>query len=212
MSLPAHPPPPWRLHGEAAILPAPVRAGAARAAGLPPGVRLLAAGGWTVGGLLLARYDAEATLPYHELIVFSGLATKAESRAPAFVVSHIYVDSPASLAGGRAIWGLPKELATFVWGPRAVEVVHEDGRPLLRASLRRRTGRAGLPLPAPVLGTDAGGAGALRTAGSGRLGAAAPVLARLEVPARSPFAGLGLPARLAGVAGDALDLVFPAPA
>jgi hypothetical protein len=28
-------------------------------------------------------------------------------------ITHIWVDSPASLAGGRELWGIPKELATF---------------------------------------------------------------------------------------------------
>jgi hypothetical protein len=28
-------------------------------------------------------------------------------------VTHIWVDSPASAAGGRALWGIPKELGTF---------------------------------------------------------------------------------------------------
>jgi len=28
---------------------------------------------------------------------------------------HIYVDNPDSIAGGREIWGLPKEMAEFTW-------------------------------------------------------------------------------------------------
>ena len=198
-----YPPPPWNLRGEAAILAAPVRVADARRFDVPAGARLLSAGGWTLGGVLLARYDETATLPYHELIVFSGLAL-AGGR-PGFVVSHIYVDSPASVRGGREIWGLPKELASFTWSPKDVRV-EQDGRPLLAARLRRRAPRLVLPLVAPVAGDRAGVT--VHAAGTGRMRAAL-ALARLEVPPASPFAGLGLDGSRAGVAGDRLDLRFP---
>ncbi|HEX8101619.1 MAG TPA: acetoacetate decarboxylase family protein [Solirubrobacteraceae bacterium] len=201
----SHPPPPWRLRGEAAIFAAPVRADAARRFAPPTGARILAAGGWTLGGALLARYDETATLAYHELIVFSALA-RAGGAPPAFVVSHIYVDSEASLSGGHAIWGLPKELAAFDWSPRAVAVRREDGVPLLRARWRARAGRVPVPLYAPVLGGRDGVT--VRAAGFGRL-AAAPALAALEVPVESPFAALALGGTRAGIAGGGLDLRFP---
>lgn len=204
----SHPPAPWRLRGDAAILLAPVRLTATRAVRLPPGLTLVGVSGWTVGGVLLARYDETATLPYHELIVFSGLARPAGSARVAAIVSHLYVDSEASLAGGRAIWGLPKELADFGWSPARV-TVRQAGRTLLDARIRRRRGiRAPLPLLAPALGTLDGtpavavGRGILR---------GGPALARLEVPAESPFARLGLQGARLGVAGSGLDLHFPAP-
>jgi hypothetical protein len=202
----AHPPPPWRLRGEAAVLLAPVRVAATRAAHLPPGLSLLAAGGWTVGGLLLARYDETATLAYHELIVFSGLA-RAGARTGA-IVSQIYVDSPASQAGGRQIWGLPKELAEFGWSPNRV-TVRQGGTSLLDARLRRRsTVATPLPLLAPAFGTLAGRPALAVGRGTLRGG---PVLARIDVPAQSPFAGLGLAGTRIGLAGAGLDLHFPAP-
>lgn len=205
-----HPPAPWRLRGEAAILLAPVRAATTRSLPLPPGLELVALGGWTVGGILLARYDETATLPYHELIVFSGLARPVGSARAGAIVSHIYVDSERSVAGGRAIWGLPKELADFEWSPRRV-TVRQGGRTLLDARIRRRRGlRAPLPLLAPAFGTlrDA----PARAVGRGIL-RGGPALARLEVPPQSPFAALGLgDAARVGVAGAGLDLPFPAPA
>lgn len=201
----AYPPAPWRLRGEAAVLVAPVRVDAARRFPLPPGARIVSAGGWTLGGVLLARYDETATLAYHELIVLSALARVPGAR-PAFVVSHIYVDSEASLHGGHGIWGLPKELAAFDWTPRAVSVERE-GATLLRATLRGRLSGPPLPLYAAVYGTLAGGA--VRAAGRGTL-RGAPVLGRLDVPAESPFAPLGLSGTRAGLAGAGLDLHFPA--
>lgn len=179
-----YPPAPWRLRGEAAIVAARVREASAERL-RSPGRVLLTARGWTLGGVLLARYDTRATLPYHELIVFSGVAC-AGARV-AFVVSHIYVDSLASLHGGREIWGLPKELADFKWDARDVTVT-QDGRTLLRASLRRRAGRLLLPLHAPVFGELAGAS--LFAAGRGFL-KGMPALAELDVAPRAPSPSSG---------------------
>lgn len=199
------PPAPWRLCGDAVMVIARVGADAARSYPAPSGVKLVSAGRSTVGGILLARYDERATLPYHELIVFSGLARAAGK--PAFVVSHIYVDSISSLWGGRAIWGLPKQLAEFDWGPQSIEVFR-DGRRLIHASVRKREGRRlTLPLYAPVFGDRAGAT--VRAAGRGRL-RGGPALARLDVPPTSPFAGLHLEGPHLAVAGSGLDLHFPA--
>ena len=202
----AHPPPPWELRGSAALVPVPVRAAAARAARLPAGARLLTAGGWTVGGLLLADYDDTATLRYHELVVFSGLV--AVDGRPAAVVSHIYVDLEASLEGGRAIWGLPKELADFRAASDGIAVSRADGTPIVHLRVRRRARRAHVPLWAPVAGTLGGRAA--RTAALGRLRALLAT-AEVDVPAASPLTALGLGGRRLVLAGDELDLPFPAP-
>ena len=86
-----YPAPPWHLNGEFIVVPALVRPRA-------------------LGGVLLANYTS-GTLVYRELIVFS------HATARGMVISHIYVDDEQSLSGGREIWGLPKELATFEYGP-----------------------------------------------------------------------------------------------
>jgi hypothetical protein len=202
----AYPAAPWDLRGRVAVVPVPVRASAARAAGLPSGARLLTAGPWTLGGLLLADYDETATLRYRELIVFSGLAT-AGGR-PAFVVSHIYVDLDASLAGGRAIWGLPKELARFEARGGRIAMRAADGRGLATIALRRRARSARLPLWAGVIGTLGGVAARTATTGSLR---GSQATAHVEVPAESPFAALGLDGRHVALAGDRLALPFPPP-
>jgi acetoacetate decarboxylase len=201
-----YPAAPWDLRGRVAIVPVPVRADAARAAGVPPGARLLTAGAWTLGGLLLADYDETATLRYHELIVFSGLA--AAGGRPAFVVSQIYVDDDASLAGGRAIWGLPKQRAGFEARAGRIEVRDDAGGVLATLALHRRARAARLPLWAGVIGT-LGGAAA-RTATTGTLRGSLATAA-LEVPDRSPFAPLGLSGRHVALAGSELDLPFPLP-
>jgi hypothetical protein len=202
----AYPAAPWELRGRVALVPVPVRADAARAAGVPRGARLLTARAWTLGGLLLADYDETATLRYRELIVFSGLA--AAGGRPAFVVSHIYVDDDASLAGGRAIWGLPKQRASFEASAGRVTVRGAGGGALATVGLRRRARAATLPLWAGVVGTLGGAAARTATTGTlrGSLAAAA-----VEVPGESPFASLALSGRHVAVAGSELALPFPLP-
>jgi Acetoacetate decarboxylase (ADC) len=139
-------------------------------------------------GLFLATYTGE-TLAYHELIVFRrGL-----------VVSHIYVDDERSLAGGRAIWNLPKELAEFEVS-RGRFVARRGGELLVDARIRRRDGVVPLPLLAPAIGElDGHRRFAL---GRGRM-RAAPALVTLD-------GRFGRGTRL-GLAGDRLDLIMPAP-
>jgi acetoacetate decarboxylase len=189
------PPAPWRLYGEVTLIPARVRVADARRVHVPDGVRLLSARGYTLGGVLLADY-AGGTLAYRELIVFSAVGMLRGR--PGFLVSHIYVDSPASVLGGREIWRLPKELAEFTYSRSAVEVRQGDAT-LLRARIRRRRGRIPLVLPAPALGDGALAVGRIRMRG-------VPALATLEVPEASPFAALGLAGTRPALAGDRMWL------
>ncbi|WP_088893223.1 acetoacetate decarboxylase family protein [Leptolyngbya ohadii] len=69
--------------------------------------------GKTIGGVYLSAYKSGSVLQYNELIVVSGLIYHAGTIGG--WVSHIYVDNPDSIAGGREIWGLPKEYAEFKW-------------------------------------------------------------------------------------------------
>ena len=189
----AYPPAPWHLRGDAVVVPVPIRADRARPF-LPGDVELVAPGGWTVGGVLLARYDETATMAYRELIVFAGMV-----RAGAKVgmwVSHIVVDLDASVAGGRAIWGLPKEL-------------ERNAAHLVVARVRPPRLRLPLPLTPAVFGRGPEGE-LLWTATHGTLRGGA-ALVRLEVPDGSPLAPLGLDGTWPAIAGDRLDLPFPAP-
>jgi acetoacetate decarboxylase len=172
-----HPPPPWHLNGELILVPALVKPRA-------------------LGGAMLVDYRS-GTLAYRELIVFS----RATRRG--MVVSHIYVDDEQSLAGGRNIWGLPKELATFEY-ERHRFTARQGDVTLLHAKLRRRPGVLPLLLPTPIT-SDAG-----QTVGLARI-KAAPALVRLEVPDNSPFANLNLHGTHVALAGDDLDLRMPAP-
>jgi len=172
----SHPAPPWHLNGEFIVVPARVKPRA-------------------LGGVLLANYTS-GTLAYRELIVFS------HATARGMVISHIYVDDEQSLRGGHAIWGLPKELATFAYEPTRFEARQE--RTLLSARIRRRPGLLPLIVPAPIV-SEAGA-----TLGIARV-KAAPALVTLDVPPDSPFAHLGLDGTHLGLAGDDLRLTMPPP-
>src|SRR5205809_4506835 len=108
------PPPPWILrgsaHGRFFLTDS-----ASLNRRLPDG--FLAVNCWpgrTVGGIVAARYGEGSTLQYSELVVFGGVVRCR--REIGLWVSEIYVDSEQSIAGGREMWGLPKEPAEFDWG------------------------------------------------------------------------------------------------
>lgn len=145
--------------------------------------------GKTLGGVYIAYYSGTPVQEYNELIIVSGIVSQA-GKIGAWV-SHIYVDNPDSVAGGREIWGLPKELAQFDWkltGLPSVQV-RQDDRPLCTLSCTWRSPTLNLPLTAPVLSRldskllmfEAHGKFNLQLIGS-----------NLSVPTTSPFALLNL--------------------
>jgi acetoacetate decarboxylase len=145
--------------------------------------------GKTLGGVYLASYGPGSVLEYNELIVVDALTRHAGRSG--FWISHIYVDNADSVAGGREIWGLPKDLAQFTWErgeQRQVLVRHEDRLLcILRYGHEGSLWRQRLMMPSfsirePDLLFSKGAINA-------RLGVAR---GRLEVPAESPFAALGL--------------------
>jgi acetoacetate decarboxylase len=69
--------------------------------------------GKTLGGVYAAAYRTGSILEYNELIVVGALVWEGGKLGS--WISHIYVDNPDSIAGGREIWGLPKQEAEFIW-------------------------------------------------------------------------------------------------
>ncbi len=69
--------------------------------------------GKTLGGVYFSNYCSGSVLEYNELIIIPAVVGY-QGKFGGWV-SHIYVDNPDSVAGGREIWGLPKELADFTW-------------------------------------------------------------------------------------------------
>lgn len=96
----------------------------------------------------LMRYR-EGTLQYDELMV--GPLVRRGLHMGLWV-SHIWVDSVASLWGGRRMWSLPKELATFTWEEGRVRVADAAG-PIATFGVERRAGLGpSLPVPMPGIG------------------------------------------------------------
>lgn len=93
-----------------------------RPAPLPVGLRPLLGAHTRV--VALARYLSGSTLVYDELIIATPALIGAR---PGLAIEYIWVDSLASLWGGRRIWGLPKEPADFEWSEGGVRVSDSAG-------------------------------------------------------------------------------------
>ena len=142
----AYPPAPWTATSQ-------YWAGFFRAdqpASLPRGLRPLLGARTRV--VTMVRYLPGSTLVYDELIVAVPVLL---GWRPGLYIDHIWVDSLASLWGGRRIWGLPKNLANFAWTDHGVTVTDSAGL-IIDLALERRPAH-GLALP-------------FATAGVGRLG------------------------------------------
>ncbi|MCI0383065.1 acetoacetate decarboxylase family protein [Streptomyces sp. CNQ085] len=144
--LPPYPPAPWSFRGHlwAALLPVH------RRLPVPPDLRPLA--GTSLLAVGLVRYR-EGTLVYDELAM--GPLVRRGRRA-GLLIDRIWVSDAASVRGGRDIWDLPKQLASFTWTDRSVHVADHDG-PV--ASLTFAPGRLRLPalaLPLPGFSGSAG--------------------------------------------------------
>jgi len=134
MALPAgvdttYPPAPWHMHGQLWLSLFRVRRGDHPER--EPGIY----------GAALVRYEQPSPLTYCELLVAHLVATGSTSGpSKAVSISDIWVDLPASVAGGRELWAIPKDLCEFTWhsdrrGPltRTAWTTSLDGRPLATA-------------------------------------------------------------------------------
>ena len=149
--------------------------------------------GKTLGGIYLATYETGSVLEYHELIVISAL-TRYRRRLGAWV-SHIYVDDPRSVAGGREIWGLPKQLAEFTWDePSGIGVVRQGEQLLCTLTPARRLPLTRLPVFLPAFSQKGEQLVWFRSTATARLGLAGGTFG---VPSTSPFAALGFGSGLA---------------
>jgi hypothetical protein len=205
----AYPPAPWRLRGWGFATCGLVEVTAARRFVPPEATVVPVWPGNMIGGVYFASYEEGSALVYHELIISAALVWICGRLC--FWMPRLYVDSAESLAAGHAIWGVPKELATFSVardGTERVVTVRQAGELVCRL----RAGRVGrtVPglLPLPAVGV---GAGDLRFF-TGRLaGRVARLRVGVEIPATSPFAPLRLDRPWLGLAHERLHLLVPAP-
>lgn len=102
-------PPPWKLHGDGLVLLYRFSSSFLQTQGFatPEMGRFL--GG--LGAIMLVDYQDSGVGPYRELLFIPGRFELAGKKAHS--ISKIYVSTQASLASGRANWGIPKERADF---------------------------------------------------------------------------------------------------
>ncbi len=151
--------------------------------------------GKTLGGVYLSSYSSGSVLEYSELIVVAGLVSYS-GRWGAWI-SHIYVDNPNSVAGGREIWGLPKELAKFTWEQNVNETSSQDGcvsvyqnnELLCRLSYSRNSFRLPVPLSGNVFSILDSSILFVHGKVESHIGLMG---SKLLVPAESPFGSLEL--------------------
>ncbi|MBL1174893.1 acetoacetate decarboxylase family protein [Pantanalinema sp. GBBB05] len=145
--------------------------------------------GKTLGSVYIATYSPGSSLEYNELIVVSGLVYHGHQWGA--WISHIYVDDPRSVQGGRELWGLPKEMAQFTWqhdNQLSVQVRQGD-RHLCSLQGHPRLPGIRLPIAAPIMSQIQ--AQFCMFTGQGTLNWHL-ISSHLEVTNDSPFSSLGL--------------------
>lgn len=98
----AYPPPPWHLTADAHVSIWRVPAHDAHP-------DALSVAGYTTVFTAWIAYRDPGQLSYHELLA----AVPVRGRRTTCTITHIWVDSEVSLAGGRELWAIPKDLAAF---------------------------------------------------------------------------------------------------
>jgi len=107
----AYPPAPWSFSNARVLYqPTLVRTSAARAVTPRDGLTLLSLFGYTLGGVFVVDWTDSPVGPYREVAVLSGLVARGLSIGA--WASHIVVTTPASVGGGRAVFGLPTVLGS----------------------------------------------------------------------------------------------------
>lgn len=106
-----YPPAPWHLRGQMYFSLWMVPAERVRVQ-LDPAFELLTFAGRACVGASFVDYQEGSVLTYGEL--FGAISVKArDSGHRGLTVTHMWVDSESSMRGGRALWGMPKEMARF---------------------------------------------------------------------------------------------------
>ena len=190
--MPDYPPAPWRMAGPALVAVAPMPLSVARALVPAPAQAVPIAPGRALAVYILAHYSWGAPLRYGEV---AGMVAARVGAGPAGFVDSMLVDDEQSMAGGREMWNVPKELTRFTFGEGFAEA---EG--VLKATWTPPRRLLKVPRAA---GTFLGGLdgtlarGTLR--GAVRVGVVRP---RLEIPAGSPLERLRAGAPLFGLVGE----------
>lgn len=162
--------------------------------------------GKTLGGVYVGAYEDGSTLRYSELIAVPALVYD-QGKIGAWI-SHIYVDNPDSVAGGRTIWGLPKEIAHFEWETPSSVAVRQGDRSLCR--LKSHWNLSGVEHPIQIPAFSLMNSQLVQFSGQGNLKwhwAGVDV----QIPTESPIAELGLGQPWITILLSSLDLNVNSP-
>jgi hypothetical protein len=200
-----YPPVPWHLTGTSIQIIKLVDVSRVRAL-VPQQLRIVPLlPGKTLAVLYCARYSAQSTLAYHELLVAPAIVR--DGGRVGFWISHIYVDSPASASGGQHIWGLPKQLATFHWNEADREVrVDRESSLLCRIAWSSGPTFARVPALLPVISGRSKARLFFSATGSCRIG-----FRRAQLDVGEALPDLGFARSRHAVLGSGLRLRVPAP-
>ncbi|SEU15287.1 acetoacetate decarboxylase family protein [Stigmatella erecta] len=211
------PPAPWRLQGQlyASVWWVPVWR---LQLSLDPAFELLTVAGRACVAAAFVDYQPGSVLTYGELFGAVGVRVRG-SRRIGMTVTHMWVDSEPSLRGGRALWGMPKQMARFALDPAPPDAAFTgaswdaEGRELARVRMRPLAGaprRVRLPVPLPNLQVLRGQVHAPPSAlrFSPRLLRAA----EWTIPAGSPLVTLGIAGARPVVSAQARDFEWNLPA
>jgi hypothetical protein len=200
-----YPQPPWTLKGDAFVTLQLLDMARVRPL-IPAELNIVSVlPGKTIGGVYLSKYSSGSVLEYSELIIIAGfLSYKGKFGG---WVSHIYVDNPDSVAGGREVWGLPKELAQFSWEASSVTVSQSDNL-LCKFNYQRQSFGLPLKLSASAFSCKDSNLLIFPAFVESNFGL---VSSNLEIPTTSPFAELNIGQPILTVHSDRLNLVVEAP-
>ncbi|MBD2613802.1 MAG: acetoacetate decarboxylase family protein [Nostoc sp. ZfuVER08] len=142
--------------------------------------------GKTIGSVYLANYGSGSVLEYSELIIAPALVHRQRKIGP--WISHIYVDNADSVAGGREIWGLPKEVAEFTL-EREYASVHQGNQKLCSFNYNQQSWAWPLQLGVSAFSIKGSDLLIFSIEFKSFLGL---INSHLQIPAASPFSEIGL--------------------
>jgi len=110
----AYPPPPWRLRGIMVVSLWRIRQRDLPAELVPKALSPQLWIGRAVVATAFAVYETGGVLSYNEFLIAVRVTAVGKGTRKGMVhVPHIWVDSPSSTAGARALWAVPKQTAAF---------------------------------------------------------------------------------------------------